>query len=446
MSARKPSSGLIANLALALCIGAGGAAALAQPRYEARFLGGAGGVAAMNESAVVVGVTTSSGQRAWVADPGFRLLPLPPGMRSSVANDVNELGQIVGAIGPSDYSVEFGGKAALWTPDGQGGYDVEILSGLSGESISLATALNNVGDIVGYSMVGMYRSPVLFRSGGSAVDLTPTGIFDPSDVNDRRFVVDHSFTVKRLNLNTMTVENLGVPPGSYLATTAEAINESNQVAGVAILTSGGNCDRVAARYTDGVGWEILSPCGQWNGANDLNDLGDVVMRQNIAPYVRFEGLGTFQIETLINDPPIGHWYVVNSSGLAINNSRRMAVFAHNPQTGEAGAVLLTPVGLYSLAVTNLVGGESAVFTIEGATPLANQYLVYSLRGTGSTYIRQLNVTLDLAQPVLFASGQADASGAFETTVRIPRAATGRTVWFQGAEMNHTTNVLVEVVR
>jgi len=400
----------------------------------------------MNESAVVVGTSTTSGQRAWVADPDFRLLPMPPGMRTSVATDVNELGQIVGAIGPSDYSVEFGGKAALWTPDGQGGYDVEILRGLPGESVTLATALNNLGDIVGYSQVGMYRYPTLFRSGNSPIDLTPTGVFDPSDVNDRRMVVDHSFTVKRLNLNTMTAEDLGVPPGNYLATTAEAINESNQVAGLAILTSGGNCDRVAARYTDGVGWEIFSSCGQWNGANDLNDLGDVVMRLNVAPYVRFEGLGTFQIEMLINDPPVGHWYVINSFGLAINNRRQMAVFANNQQTGEAGAVLLTPVDRYSLMVNNLVGGESAIFTIQGATPLLSQYVVYSLRGSGSTYVRQLNVTLDLAQPVLLTSGRADANGAFQAAVRIPRAATGRTVWFQGAEMNRTTNVVVEVVR
>lgn len=446
MIPRTLSLSLAARCALVACISATGMTALAQPRYEARFLGGSGGVAAMNEAAFVVGTSTTSGQRAWVADPDFRLLPMPPGMRTSVANDINDLGQIVGAIGPSDYSVEFGGKAALWTPDGRGGYDVEILSGLPGEVASLATALNNVGDIVGYSFGGMYRRPLLFRSGNSPIDLTPTGVFDPSDVNDRRMVVDHSFTVKRLNLNTMTAEDLGVPPGNYLATTAADINESNQVAGLAILTSGGNCDRVAARYTDGVGWEIFSSCGQWNGAYDLNDLGDVVMRLNVAPYVRFEGLGTFQIEMLINDPPVGHWYVINSFGLAINNRRQMAVFANNQQTGEAGAVLLTPVDRYSLMVNNLVGGESAIFTIQGATPLLSQYVVYSLRGSGSTYVRQLNVTLDLAQPVLLISGRADANGAFQAAVRIPRAATGRTVWFQGAEMNRTTNVVVEVVR
>ena len=429
----------IAILSVALCP----MASAGPPRYEPTFLG-PGRAVAMNESAVVVGIDTSSGQRAWIADPVFRLLPMPPGMRSSVANDVNELGQIVGAIGPSDYSVDFGGKAALWTPDGQGGYSVEMLNSRPGEVASLATALNNVGDIVGYSSDGTFRRPMLFRSGSSGIDLFSTGVFDPSDVNDQRMLVDHSFTVKRLNLNTMIAEDLGRPPGSYLATTAADINERNQVGGLAILSSGGNCDRVAARYTDGVGWEILSQCGSGNGATDLNDLGDVVMRLNVAPAVRFEGLGNIDIETLI-DAPIGHWYVINT-GVTINNAQQMVVFASNQQTGEAGSVLLTPIGSYTLTVANLVGGSDAVFTIHGATPLLNQYLVYSLRGPGSTRVPQLNVTLDLARPVLLTSGRADANGTFETTVHVPRAASGRTVWFQGAEMNRTTPAFSEVVR
>ena len=413
------------------------------PRYEPTFLG-PGRALAMNESAVVVGVDTSSGQHAWVADPTYRLLPLPQGMRSSVANDVNELGEIVGAIGPSDYSVEFGGKAALWTPDGRGGYTVEILNGRPGEAASLATAINNVGDIVGYSSDGTYRRPMLFHGGGTAIDLTSTGVFDPSAVNDQRMLVDHSFTVKRLNLNTMIAEDLGKPPGSYLATTAADINERNQVGGLAILNSGGNCDRLAALYTDGVGWEILSQCGSGNGVTDLNDLGDVVMRLNVAPAVRFEGMGNIDIETLI-DAPIGHWYVINT-GVTINNVQQMAVFATNQETGEAGTVLLTPIRPYALAVANLVGGEDAIFTINHATPLANQYVVYSLRGPGSTFIPQLNVTLDLRQPVLLTSGQADGQGNFTKTLRVPAAASGRTVWFQGAEQDHTTNVILEVVR
>lgn len=101
--------------------------------------------------------------------------------------------------------------------------------------------------------------------------------------------------------------------------------------------------------------------------------------------------------------------------------------------------------LFALSVTNLVGGQNAVFTILNATPNRNQYIVYSLRGLGSTYVPQLNVTLGLAGPSLIASGRADANGTFQTTVHVPPAATGRTVWFQGAEQNRITPVISAIV-
>ncbi len=315
------------------------------PSYTAHFLGGGQGTAGMNESGVAVGTTTTGGVRGWVAslEGGYLLLPLPPGNASSWANHINDAGVIVGAVGQA-FSPEFGGEAVSWTPDGNGGYTIELLGKLPGHVRSNATALNNLGDIVGYSSDGTYRLPVLFLGGGSVQNLLATGIFDPQDVNDQRMVVDQSFTVKRLDLNTMEVVDLGVPSGppAYLATSSSAINESNQVAGVAITASNPSCDRLAARYTEGSGWQVLSPCGSGNGASDINDLGDVIMRLNVAPYVRFEGAGTFLIEDLIVSE-VGHWYVINSGGLAINNARQMMVWAFNDTTGEDGAVLLTPV-------------------------------------------------------------------------------------------------------
>ncbi|MCC6909714.1 MAG: hypothetical protein IT430_17395, partial [Phycisphaerales bacterium] len=90
--------------------------------------------------------------------------------------------------------------------------------------------------------------------------------------------------------------------------------------------------------------------------------------------------------------------------------------------------------------------SDAAFTIINATPSVNQYIVYSLRGLGSTFVPQLNVTLDLAQPALLTSGRADAQGMLQKSVHVPPAAAGRTVWFQGAEANRTTGVISEVVR
>ncbi len=124
--------------------------------------------------------------------------------------------------------------------------------------------------------------------------------------------------------------------------------------------------------------------------------------------------------------------------------------AGNVNTGDKVMTLIKydalAANVYALGVENLVGGADAVFTIVNATPNGNQYIAYSLRGLGSTFIPQLNVTLDLRQPVLLTSGRADANGDFAATVHVPRAASGRTVWFQGAETNRTTAVVSEVVQ
>ncbi len=341
------------NLLVCGCLLATAALASGQagpPRYTAEFLGESIGAAAMNGAAEVVGTVTSPATRAFVAGPGLplRLLPLPPGRISSVANDINDNGAIAGAVSSST-SPDFGPMAAVWIPDHLGGYVVVELGMLPGDIGSQATALNDVGDIVGWSKDGMYRYPVLFGHPARADralaihDLTALGIFDPSSINDQRVLVDNSFTVKRLDLKTMTVTDLGVPSGGpphYVATRSSAINELNQVSGQAILATSTSCDRQAARYTDGVGWQIFSSCGPYNGAVDMNDLGDLVMQLNVASYVHFEALGTFLIEDLIDDSA-GHWAVINGYGLAINDSQQLVVPAKNLSTNKTGLILLT---------------------------------------------------------------------------------------------------------
>jgi hypothetical protein len=318
------------------------------PTYTAQFLTpglSAISAAAMNEAGDVVG-TSTTGSGGWVSYVGAPavLLPPPPGAQYTFASDINDAGVIVGAAGPTAYP-EYGGTAVAWIPDGSGGYTIQQFGTLPGHVTSFATAVNNVGDVIGYSSNGTFRYPVLFSAPGGIQDLSATGVFDPADINDQRVLVDHSFTCKRLDLNSMIVEDLGVPAGppTYQASTGAAINEAGQVAGLAIYACCPNCDRVAARYTEEVGWEIFSGCGQSNGAGSINDLGDVVMRLNVAPYVRLEGLGTFLIEDLIV-ADVGHWYVINGSG-PINNARQMAIPATNSVTNQTGIVLLTPVGL-----------------------------------------------------------------------------------------------------
>lgn len=322
-------------LALVL-IGAGHALASQDPpQYRVRYI--TPGLDAVNASGMnafgdVVG-TGTTGSGAWISRAGApaELLPLPAGAQYAVASDINDAGVIVGSVSPP-------GVAVAWIPDGAGGYTVELLGMLPGHIRSGATAINNVGDIVGSSSTGMFAYPVLFAGAGVVQDLTSTGVFNPKDINDHRVLVD-AFA-RRLDLNTMMVDDPGLPGPGYFAVVGEAINNAGQIAGSAILATTTRCDHQAARHTGGAGWDILSSCGPINSAWDINDRGDVVMQLNVSPYVHFEGIGTFLIEDLIG-ASVGHWYVINGYGLTINNARQMAVPATNPVTGEGGVVLLT---------------------------------------------------------------------------------------------------------
>ncbi len=313
----------------------------APPRYRAIPIAGGIGPAAINEAGSMVG-TNSSPMRAWVSHAGgaAEILPLPPGAASSWASDISDAGVVVGATSPT-ISPEFGGRATAWTPVADGGYEVHVLGALPGHVLSNATALNNVGDIVGFSSDGTYRTAVRFSLDSPPQSLASTGIFDPRDVNDQRVVADGSFTVKLLDLDTMAVIDLGHPGTGYLATSAAAINESGQVAGAAIRTSS-TCDRVVARFTDRVGWEVLSSCRSYNGAQDINDHGDLVMTIVIWPYLRIDGEGTHLLDELI-EAEAGTWTTFTLAPLAINNARQIATNANNAEIGFSGAVLLTPI-------------------------------------------------------------------------------------------------------
>ncbi len=142
----------------------------------------------------------------------------------------------------------------------------------------------------------------------------------------------------------------------------------------------------------------------------------------------------------------------SGKALALDNAQNLVVagVARNVNSEQRDILTVKYSGrggaIYDLRVTNLVGGLDAVFSITNATPDRKQYIVYSLRGLGSTFIPQLNVTLDLANPILLTSGLADSVGSFDAVIHIPNNATGRTVWFQGAELDSTTAVVQDTVQ
>ncbi len=382
--------------ALSLSLGA-----QSPPSCSVTFLGAAQSITALSEAGVVVGQLSVAGNtRGWVASAtsALTLLPLPAGDKSSWALDINEQGVIVGAVS-TFLSPEFFGRAAQWLPDGMGGYTVHELGKLPGHSGSIATALNNVGDIVGWSNSGMFRYAVLFSAPGGVLDLNPLGVFDPQAINDQRQMLDKQ--CRRLDLDTMTLDTFGTPPGpiNYQATTGYSINELGQIAGTAVLATSTNCVYQAARHMDDYGWQLLSPCSPLANAYDINDLGDVIYQAFLTTNIlHLEGLGEFNAQQLVA-PGAGPWSIVQSFSMDINDARQLAAIATNTVTGVTGAVLLTPLGVcqadlgfsgpgpskLSACGGDLSSGTSANLTLWGGPEAGTVFLLAGISATPTPY-------------------------------------------------------------
>jgi len=91
---------------------------------------------------------------------------------------------------------------------------------------------------------------------------------------------------------------------------------------------------------------------------------------------------------------------------------------------------------------HIIGGEIATFTATDGTPNDLTFLVYSLHGVGSTFVPQLNVTLDLIAPQLATSpSMSDSQGTASWMFPVPHSAIGFEAWMQVAQMNKITNIV-----
>ncbi len=115
------------------------------------------------------------------------------------------------------------------------------------------------------------------------------------------------------------------------------------------------------------------------------------------------------------------------------------------QSGGCGGNLTLEYPELALTVDNLVAGGSATFAASGAAPQETISFYYGLQ-TGDTYIPNLNVTLDLLNPVFMGTARADNSGRASIVRTVPRNARGLTVHFQAAAFEKLSPVVTERVR
>lgn len=322
------------------------------PSYRVDYLGEGWTATGINENGVVCGSVSPNGTAllAGVSHAGdpFEYLPLPPGMQSSRAFDINDAGEIVGAVCANQYVISQP-TAAVWRPSADG-YTVQVLGTLPTDPYSAAYSINNVGDIIGGSgHTGWNPSNgVLFTATGPVP--LPHGVLS-GDINNNRIVLANNGL---LDLNTGQLTQIPLPPGIWQGFAGAAINDNNDFCGYIQGNSG--CSTFPIRYRQNIGWEVIGGCSSTTSATAINDRGDALQYvYQTSAGVSFVDEGFFQLGNLI-DPSQGAWFVQYGGANGINNKRQIIAAARPGSNGRIGAVRLTPITAPCYADFNQDGG------------------------------------------------------------------------------------------
>jgi probable HAF family extracellular repeat protein len=234
---------------------------------------------------------------------GFRwengaMTPLPafPGGYNSYATGANNRGQIVGwaengvhdsSCDPAFQVLQF--RAVIWQPDGR----MQELPPLPGDSTSAATAINDLGQVVGISgacgiaVGGVSAAHAVLWQNGVPTDIGNFGGHSwntPTAINNHGVVVGFSLPAAQDGTRNFEafiwtaatgVQSLGMPSGD-IRSEALGINDKNQVVGLSRAPSGLR----AMLWQNGTFADLndlaLSGSPHLLYANDINDAGRIV--------------------------------------------------------------------------------------------------------------------------------------------------------------------------
>lgn len=190
-----------------------------------------------------------------------------PGMTYSYAVDINASGQVVGVSGTGTIDSPIQQRGFVWTAAG----GMQALSTLGG-AVGFASAINNQGDIVGFSTVsGTTPGRAVVWRNGVITDLQATSFPDfigrAFAVNSLGEVVGYIYGQTGFRWTPSTPMQLLVGPGGL----PTGINDAGCIAG--FVTSGGG---EGYRQCAGVSRNVGSCGGVGSRAWAINSAGEVV--------------------------------------------------------------------------------------------------------------------------------------------------------------------------
>ncbi|MBL1218754.1 MAG: hypothetical protein D8M59_14825 [Planctomycetes bacterium] len=287
-------------------------------------------------------------------------------------------------------------------------------------------------------------------SAGFAFDEFYPGLNDKGDLCDQSVVID-------LGVTQLTVRRVGEPAGALRDASSMA-----QVSDAVLYRPGGIGSR----------WTFSTPIyGLYTYYGSADSSSTIAMRlysqgELVSEVSRFGGgLGVYAVgHGFLSDIPIDKIEFMNTGNdPAILIGAFIGLYNGEPSLGRTYidgyhgpngsnvdldfAICTEPLPDFTLEVSPLYAMSTGRFTVTDAAPQTPTYLLYSTTGPGSTYVSQLDVTLNLAAPSLAAPRTiTDAIGSTEWALPIPAKSRGMDVWFQVAQPGLVSNVIATTIQ
>jgi probable HAF family extracellular repeat protein len=175
----------------------------------------------------------------WSTENGMTYIPMPLGVHASLASGINNKGEIVGyTLKDNPTGVHITDRAFSYTAN----KGIKFLAAPAGATVSAAIDINDKGEIVGYYVKDNLQHAVLWAKNGKMVELgtLPGNSMSVAvEINDKGQVVGSSFNSQTDSHAFLWTAKAGMidigGPAGATQSKALAINADGQIAGISTI-------------------------------------------------------------------------------------------------------------------------------------------------------------------------------------------------------------------